>query len=456
MFRRLFVVVVMMASTASAGIVLRVDFSSLTQDGGPYNQEGWQAYSAGHEVPADFITADYGGITVTPAWPNTTDNRVQQSIDRGAANDATWNDDAGDIDLVTDWIGIDTRTGNGGHGNWDGTTGTPTYMTLTLGGLPAGVHAWTSFHHDTKHCHGPFAVWLSTDGGATFVPLADGLMTDGTAGGTPDSGATEGGPDAYSLPSTYRTSITANGTDDVVFRFAPYSDAAGVHRQIWGMNGFELETIVSSEATQPSPGNGAPDVPRDGTVLSWQPGETADKHDVYFGTDFDDVNDASVTSDPAGVYKGRQDQASYPLGRLKFGETYYWRIDSVELGGTTIHEGVVWSFTAEPAGYPVAAADITVTASSETTGFEAVNTVNESGLDEAGKVHSTVMEDMWLSTGADTDAVWIQYEFDKVYKLYQMLVWNHNSVLEPTIGFGIKDATVAYSTDAVEWSTFDT
>jgi hypothetical protein len=65
-------------------------------------------------------------------------------------------------------------------------------------------------------------------------------MTDSTPGGTPDSLAVVSGPDVYTLASTYRTSFTANGTDDVVFRFAPYSDAAGVHRQIWGMNGFEL------------------------------------------------------------------------------------------------------------------------------------------------------------------------------------------------------------------------
>lgn len=247
------VVVLMMASSASAGLVLRVDFNS-NQDGGgdsaaagdpglsaaAHNQAGWSSYHANHEVAAEFSTANYGGITVTPDWPNTTDNRVQQSIDRGAGNDGNWNNAAGDIDLVTDFIGIDTRTGNGGNGNWDGTVGTPTYMTLTLGGLAAGTYEWTSFHHDTEHVHGPFAVWLSTDGGGTFVQLADGLMTDSSPGGTPDSGAIEGGPDAYLLPSTYRTSFTANGTDDVVLRFAPYSDAAGVHRQIWGMNGLEI------------------------------------------------------------------------------------------------------------------------------------------------------------------------------------------------------------------------
>ena len=159
----------LIACFPSAGAILRVDFNS-NQDGGGdsttagdpglsvanHNQSGWSSYHANHEVAAEFTTANYGGITVTPAWPNTTDNRVQQSIDRGSGNDSNWDNAEGDLDLVTDFIGIDTRTDNGGNGNWDGTTGTPTYMTLAIGGLPAGDYQWTSFHHDTEHVHGAF------------------------------------------------------------------------------------------------------------------------------------------------------------------------------------------------------------------------------------------------------------------------------------------------------------
>jgi hypothetical protein len=239
-----------LAAVASAD-TLMIDFNSTTQGGGPNNQAGYQAYDAGHEVAADFVTQSYSAfgttVGVTPAWPNTTDNRVQQMIDRGAGNDANWNNAAGDIDLVTDFLGIDTRTGNGGNGDWDGTTGTPTYMTLTLSGLSAAPYDWRSFHHDTEHVHGDFRVELSVDGGASFAQLTDGLMTDSSPGGNPDSSGFVPpgpwtGPDADLLPSTYGTSFTANGVDDVVFRFAPYSNTA-VHRQIWGINGFELVQV---------------------------------------------------------------------------------------------------------------------------------------------------------------------------------------------------------------------
>ncbi|HYW81424.1 MAG TPA: PEP-CTERM sorting domain-containing protein [Thermoguttaceae bacterium] len=73
-------------------------------------------------------------------------------------------------------------------------------------------------------------------------------MTDSTPEGNPDSaldGSPYGpltGPDANTLPSTYRTSFTANGIDDVVFRFAPYSKTA-VHNQMWGINGLVLKSV---------------------------------------------------------------------------------------------------------------------------------------------------------------------------------------------------------------------
>jgi hypothetical protein len=57
---------------------------------------------------------------------------------------------------------------------------------------------------------------------------------------------------------------------------------------------------------------------------------------------------------------------------------------------------------------------------------------------------------MWLSS---EKPAWIQYEFDRVQKLDEMLVWNYNESSEGIIGFGAKNVTVEYSTDANEWTT---
>lgn len=240
---------------------LLIDFNSTTQDGGPHNHPGFQAYDAGHEVAADFVTQSYTAfgttVTVTPDWPNSTDNRVRQMIDRSPNNDATWTDVADlangqvGLDGVTDFIGIDTRTGNGGNGDWDGTTGTPTYMTLTLGGLPAGVYDWTGFHHDTENVHVNFSVELSTDGGTTFTSLPDGYMSDGTDGGNPESAArVTNVAEMVAAGSVYDAQINANGSD-VVLRYAPYSGALSpaVHNQIWGINGFQLVDVTPAPAT---------------------------------------------------------------------------------------------------------------------------------------------------------------------------------------------------------------
>jgi hypothetical protein len=272
--RRSILTLFAVAAVAAVGSAqsLRVDFNS-NQDGGGdstlagapqdsvanHNQPGWSSYHANHEVSAEFGTATYGSITVTPDWPNTANNNVEQMIDRGAqstvspfpatgGNDFNWNDAAGDLNLITDFLGIDSRTGSGGNGNWDGVIGTPTYMTLRLGGLSNAPYDWTSYHHDTEHVHGFFRVELSLDGGANFALLPDGYMSDSTTGGGNPESTDAGylgpqlGPDATTLISTYHTSFTADGVNDVVFRFAPYSNT-NVHRQIWGINGFVLEQV---------------------------------------------------------------------------------------------------------------------------------------------------------------------------------------------------------------------
>ncbi|MHC4325954.1 MAG: LamG-like jellyroll fold domain-containing protein [Planctomycetota bacterium] len=144
----------------------------------------------------------------------------------------------------------------------------------------------------------------------------------------------------------------------------------------------------------PSPANEATDVPLDDIALSWMPGEFAKTHDVYFGTSFDDVNDATKGSPEYKTTKLLGDE-SYVPGSLELGTTYYWRIDEVNAppNQSTVFKGEVWQFTTEPLGYPIT--DITATASSFAAGQGPENTVNGSGLD-ADDQHSITANDMWL------------------------------------------------------------
>jgi len=214
---------------------------------------------------------------------------------------------------------------------------------------------------------------------------------------------------------------------------------------------------IQKYATQPNPADNQTDVLRD-VSLSWKPGAYADKHDVYLGTNVNDVNNAS-RANPRGVLVSQnQVPNSYsPAAVLQWGQTYYWRIDEVNRPPDfTVYKGSVWQFTVEPFAYPIAGTSITATASSQfsaSTGPQ--NTVNGSGLD-AADLHSTAEAATWLSSMTGAQPTWIQYEFDRVYKLHQMWVWNYNATLEPIIGFGFKDVTIGYSSDGVNWATLGT
>ncbi len=59
---------------------------------------------------------------------------------------------------------------------------------------------------------------------------------------------------------------------------------------------------------------------------------------------------------------------------------------------------------------------------------------------------------MWLTTAPADEDLYIEYEFDHVYKLQNMLVWNYNVQFELLLGFGLKDVTVEYSEDGADWT----
>ncbi|MHC4519596.1 MAG: LamG domain-containing protein, partial [Planctomycetota bacterium] len=202
-------------------------------------------------------------------------------------------------------------------------------------------------------------------------------------------------------------------------------------------------------ALAPDPGDGATDVPRD-VILGWTAGPFAQTHDVYFGTAFDDVNGAARDNGLDVLLSQGQTAETYDAGRLAFGQTYYWRVDEVNAApDNTVFKGDVWSFSVEPLAYPIANVIATSNGTSKE-GEGPQNTVNGSGLN-ADDQHSTAIGDMWLATPTGAEPLNIQYEFDRVHKLHEMLIWNYNSAFELLLGFGLKGVTLEYSTDGAEW-----
>ena len=204
-------------------------------------------------------------------------------------------------------------------------------------------------------------------------------------------------------------------------------------------------------ASDPVPADEASDVTRDVT-LAWTPGDLAVTHDVYLGTSFDDVNTADPDNPLDVLISQDQTAATCDPGRLEFGRTYYWRIDEVNgAPDYTVFKGDVWSFTTEPQGYPIE--NVTVTANAEAEdGTGPDNLVNGSGLNANGQ-HSVDSGDMWAATPGADESLILEFSFDGVYKLHEMLVWNYNVAFESLLGFGIQTATVEYSADGVEWTS---
>jgi hypothetical protein len=93
-------------------------------------------------------------------------------------------------------------------------------------------------------------------------------------------------------------------------------------------------TIAPKTAYAPEPADGAELVGLNDR-LSWQPGFGAILHSIYFGDNFDDVNNAA-----GGLPQGN---LSYNPGEITMAKTYYWRVDEFEPPFT--HKGDVWSFT---------------------------------------------------------------------------------------------------------------
>jgi len=97
-------------------------------------------------------------------------------------------------------------------------------------------------------------------------------------------------------------------------------------------------SIPPKTAYSPDPADSAESVDVD-VKLRWTGGFGSKVHYVYFGDNFDDVNNAT-----GGLPQGSTD---YTPGPLKMARTYYWRVDEFDIFAT--HKGDVWSFVTEGA-----------------------------------------------------------------------------------------------------------
>ena len=113
-----------------------------------------------------------------------------------------------------------------------------------------------------------------------------------------------------------------------IFNYA--KDEAGIEALY---NGSNLPEVVK-------PYHGAADVMLM-TKMEWLMGMSAVSNDVYIGTDYDTVLEATTSSTE---YKGRQSGSIYASATLIKNKEYYWRVDQVDSLGV-VTAGPVWWFS---------------------------------------------------------------------------------------------------------------
>ena len=218
------------------------------------------------------------------------------------------------------------------------------YLRVVFNGLSTGdgddyYAGGTTIPIDDGQWHHVAASYDSSTGIVAFY--TDGILEESktTSGSIPVN--------TESLCIGRRNQSNRKGTDAIIDDVRIYNRAlteAEILAAMEGAGGFPY-------ALGPNPADGA--YYEDTWVnLSWRPGYFAVSHDVYFGDNFNDVNDGS-----ASTFQGNQTDTfivvgfpgfSFPDGLIP-GTTYYWRIDEVnDTEPNSPWVGSVWSFSIPP------------------------------------------------------------------------------------------------------------
>ncbi len=163
--------------------------------------------------------------------------------------------------------------------------------------------------------------------------------------------------DLIKIPDSGEQEVTIIGLDiaGISFPFVPCAIRILALDNNGELPGFDIASVrarfcvdCGRTACNPYPPNGAENVPpfllsQESTgVLTWSPGNSAQKHTVYFGTGLSAV-DANAT--PVSKPTQPQDVNIYATSGLELGKSYYWRIDEVNnADANSPWIGDIWSF----------------------------------------------------------------------------------------------------------------
>ncbi len=214
---------------------------------------------------------------------------------------------------------------------------------------PGGVIYWQFYDDGGRDTCAPdsppVGEWhhiAGTYDGIIFKCYIDGELADewGYVGKMPQNTA------SVTIGRRSRGGTWFNGMIDEVVIYDHALNEDEIPKIMMGAGGF-------APASRPNPPDGAMH-PDTWVNLSWRPGDFAVSHDVYFGDNFDEVDNATHESE---TFRGNQTSTyfvagfpgyPYPDGLVP-GTTYYWRIDEVnDADPNSPWRGPVWRFSIPP------------------------------------------------------------------------------------------------------------
>ncbi|WP_370476389.1 T9SS type A sorting domain-containing protein [Tamlana flava] len=310
-----FLLIITVTGVYAQNPVVKIDFD---QGGRSLSEVNDPAYVSWVVPGADSASKTENGITFTIKRVGTYGNQLRTNWEKAAVQAPYY------ARLVGDGVTVNNLQ-----------TGQNAQIEFRMSGLQAGNHTLLMYLNvvdSEAYTYSP--IDISVDGNQVINDLAPSVRAKKTSDA------------AYAY-----IEFTAAASTDVVILFA--ADTSGSYDFYNVMlNGFELNTPDPAKLAKdpiPAHDNEHVELSSGGVLLEWTPADAGpSSHNVYFGADFDLVNDATTSS---SEYQGNSVAPSYQINNLYTGDTYFWRIDEVFPGGE-IQKGSIWRFRPAQLAFP--------------------------------------------------------------------------------------------------------
>lgn len=312
-----------LAFVAMAAEAQKIDFN-LPGKESTSTEDGFVSWSMGRTMgsqSAEFETPDGGKITIK------VEAVTGEGFEGNGVNCNWWKDGVNKYSkLVSDGVyPIILDAAN----NYTPSTTKNMGLKFTISGLPAGNHSLSAYHNNTDGLTNPYPKLNVKVNGETVLTGVEQSIR------------------AQSLEKAGMShiSFTAKAGEDVVIEYQTVMEEGKTYSNCYAVVNalvFDKEDPnTAAVCVMPQHLDFHYDCDATGEArLEWTAGSTAVKHQLYFGTDADNLS--MLTETPATTYTTEKLSALY---------TYYWRVDEVDASGKVI-EGDVWSFRPRHDAFP--------------------------------------------------------------------------------------------------------